>query len=469
MDTIILRFRDTKQYIDTIFEHNQIVNNIGYVWWGWWKKAEESSNEESLDILKSRLENGDKILIGLFDKTTSRFYKTNLIDLKFDFSNKFNSPEKSFTPDYYNNAELYCWFKISKIDQISEADFVSSFAPIPLENETFYSLPIKRILYKDRIQIDGNYILHLSDIHFGLDFGFPEMQTPNSKPLINRIKDYFEGKRDIKIGLVIVSGDITTRADGDMFFGPAIGFFNELCSFFSIRKEQIVFVPGNHDIPLHKAEFLGYTHEETFKAFLKEFYQKKKELSGLERFITADGIKLDVLRINSIRLRKVSEKNFGYVGWDDYNRIMLDAMDTDTKTIKIAVLHHHLLPVPNEELIEYDSDYGSISVTVDSGRVLEGLQKYNFNLVLHGHQHLPGINKVARGVRKDNNILLDKGIYLIGAGSTGAKADRLNEQMRDNSFTIIKLENTQITIEALRYNKCLEAETLFTSIINIAM
>lgn len=464
MDTIILRFRGTDMGIDTIFEHNKIVNDNGYVWWGWWKKKEEKSNNKELQDLRRKISSNEKVSIGIFDRTNNLFFKTELLDLEYNFKKLKESPEKQYTPSYYNNNKLYCWFKISEIIKITENEFVTQFSEIPSQIKTLYVLPLAKSSKRNfRKNIDSNYILHLSDIHFGVDFGFPDSATPDNTPLIDRLKSYFEFENKIKIGLVIISGDITSRGDANILFGAATNFLNSLCEILEIDKDQIIIVPGNHDIPLKNADFHDYSHEAAYKNFLKSFYNEDKSLSGIDHFVTNDGLEIDILRINSVRLRTKSEMNYGFVGWDDYRRIIEDTIHLNSKSIKIAVLHHHLLPVPNEEQIDPDSEFSSVSVTLDSGKVIEGLQNYNFSIVLHGHQHVPGLNKVARGIKLDSKLLLEKEIFLIGAGSAGARIERLNGHMRDNSFSILKIEKGVLNLEALRYNCNKTPDTLFKS------
>ena len=49
--TITLRFRDLSK--DTIALHKAIIDKKGFVWWGWWAKAEETvANNAFVKLLK---------------------------------------------------------------------------------------------------------------------------------------------------------------------------------------------------------------------------------------------------------------------------------------------------------------------------------------------------------------------------------------------------------------------------------
>lgn len=467
MDTIILRFRDTEKEIDTISEHTNLIDSKGFTWWGWWKKSEEIIDKETFEILENKISKGEIKTIGLFDRTTNRFFNAQISSVEYSVNLKINSPKIDATPEYYNQIKLHAWFQLCNIQLISREEFIESFINIPISDNTLFALPYKEEIESERILIKNANILHISDIHFGNDFGFPLTTSMKSgSNLIDTIKKYFDFKNKIEIGLVVVSGDLTSRGDMGVLQGPASEFLKNLCQVINVDSNQVVIVPGNHDIPLKDANFHDYNHENSFKLFLKEFYGESKEIKGYEKFITLDGLKIDILRINSARLRNKAESNFGYVGWDDY-RYIIEENKNDEDAIKIAVLHHHLIPVPNEEPIDSEYPYGSISVTLDAGKVIEGLQYYNFDIVLHGHQHLPGLNKISRGLLNGSSINLDKGLFMSGAGSAGAKVERLTGQLRDNSFSILSLTKKNLKIESVQYNNMREPIKLFDSEIKV--
>jgi predicted phosphodiesterase len=467
MSSILLRFRDTIDGIDTIKEHTDLIDNKGYTWWGWWKKTNEPNNTSEISIFQKNVQNNNVSIIGLFDRNTSRFFSAQICEVKANLKSKIDSPDKRLTPKYYNDVKLHCWFKLCLISQITEAEFKNLFSIVPTKEETLYCLPYSEEAEIQRKIIESNVILHLSDLHFGEDFGFPSSTSVAGVSLIDRFKSYFELENKVKIGLVIVSGDITSRANMGVLQGPAIEFLNKLCEVLNIKKDQLVIVPGNHDIPIKDANYFASNHENSYKLFLKELYGERKEMFGYDKFITTDGLKIDILRINSSRLRNKTEMNYGYVGWDDYRYLILENIEEEAPTIKIAVLHHHLVSVSSEESFDVEYKYGNVSVTIDAGKVIDGLQHNNFNLVLHGHQHLPSINKVSRGIKNGSTVKLDKGLFLLGAGSAGAKIDRLTGEFRDNSFSLIYIENEKITVESVQYNSTKEPSIYFDSQIEI--
>jgi predicted phosphodiesterase len=467
MDTIILRFRDTEKDIDTISEHINMIDSKGFTWWGWWKKSSETIDVEIFRSLKNKISNGEIKKIGLFDRTTNRFFIAQISNIEYNIDFKINSPQANATPNYYNQVKLHCWFYLCDIQLISLEEFSKCFTNIPTRSDTLFVLPYEEEYDTERILIKNANVLHISDIHFGNDYGFPFTTSLKlGTNLLDIIRKYFHFQNKKEIGLLIVSGDITSRGDMGVLQGPASEFLKRLCEVLKINNNQVVIVPGNHDIPLKDANFHDYNHENSFKLFLKDFYGESKEINGYEKFITNQGFKIDILKINSARLRNKAESNFGYVGWDDY-RYLIEENKKDDDAFKIAVLHHHLIPVPTEEPIDSEYPYGSISVTLDAGKVIEGLHHYDFDIVLHGHQHLPGLNKISRGLFNGDSINLDKSLLMSGAGSAGAKVERLNGQLRNNSFSILSLSEKNMKIESVQYNSMREPFKLFDTEIKI--
>jgi len=58
-ETLILRFRDlSTDNFETINSHTEIINNHGYVWWGWWNKLGECITSSIMPEL-IKLANGE--------------------------------------------------------------------------------------------------------------------------------------------------------------------------------------------------------------------------------------------------------------------------------------------------------------------------------------------------------------------------------------------------------------------------
>jgi hypothetical protein len=131
---------------------------------------------------------------------------------------------------------------------------------------------------------------------------------------------------------------------------------------------------------------------------------------------------------------------------------------------RVAVLHHHLLAIPREELLDRDYPQAGISTTLDSGAVIEGLQAHEFTLALHGHQHVPGVARVSRGIINGGDAAMPQpDLAILSAGSAGAKNSRLTDVMRDNSYNLLRFANSEVQIEARRFNPGLDGSRYFST------
>jgi len=448
-DSFILRFRDITED-DTIDSHSSLISSAGYVWWGWWKKESEPNRYRDLEEIRGRASE-TPIQAGLFDRSTHAFYAATVNACVFS-DGLMPSPEPRKTPSYYSDERLPAWFKLASIEELDEEAFVERFVLPPTGEETFF--PVRRDQQSargstDSVQLDTPCLLHISDLHFGADYGFPSETQPAETTLLDVIARDF---RDEKPGLVVLSGDITTRADANVLQDDALCFLTDLADTLDIPRECFIIVPGNHDIALKSFKPQNYSHEASFHLFRKEFHQRESVYPELRSFVLPNGRKIEILAINSVRLRRISEKNFGYVQWPLYEDL-LRTLPHDPDTLRIAVLHHHLVPALREEGINSDYPEASVSVTLDAGAVIEGLQRHGFELVLHGHQHVPAAARIARGssINGEMNLADLHGIVVLAAGSAGAS--RLSDEMRDNSYNVIKLGERGFEAEARRYNK----------------
>lgn len=448
-DTIILRFRDLTNDA-TVKAHRDIISAAGYVWWGWWKKDVEPDRSGELEELREKAR-ANGLMIGLFDRSSNSFYAGRIVDCAFA-DRPIASPEPHRTPSYYALKKVPAWFKLTSIEQFDEKAFSRSFGPPPNGDGTFFPI------WKDKparstnghsIRLSAPTVLHISDVHLGHDFGFPGGIRPGETPLVDAISRDFDKE---KPGLIVVSGDLTTRADMTVLLDDGVKFLRTLADRMHLPPECVVVVPGNHDIALRSYTPIDYSHERVFNLFTKEIYGEAVSFPELRRFKLPDGRSLEVLMMNSVRLRHEKEKQFGYVQWPLYDDV-LKAAPADPDGIRMAVLHHHLVAAPREESLDSDYPEAGLSTTLDAGAVIEGLQSHSFNMVLHGHQHVPAVTQVSRGrLPPDaNDAEFGSRLTILAAGSAGAK--RLADEMRDNSYNILTIGPKEIEIEARRFNK----------------
>jgi predicted MPP superfamily phosphohydrolase len=403
-----------------------------------------------------------RLTVGVFEYSTPGFFVANMVDcIATKGSERVPTPDVRHTPSYASEKRCPAWFRFTAIEEISATAFEERFGPPPSGDGTFYPIWRERSQASPRasepIKTSRPSILHLSDIHFGIDFGFPQRSGPGETPLLDVIE---RDLRDDPPGLIVVSGDITSRADANVLLNEGLRFLRALSDALKVPKECFVIVPGNHDISLQNFAPTDYSHEAAFNLFTKEFFGRDMKCPELRRFRFHNGRTVELLAMNSVRLRHKAESQFGYVQWRLYDDA-LRLTERNPDDFRIAVLHHHLVPASREERTDPNYQEAAISVTLDAGAVVEGLQSNGFELALHGHQHVPAIARIDRGSPVDGKIKLseDGGMVILAAGSAGAT--RLSDEMRDNSYNIIRVLENGYSVEAKRFNRAKAPETLF--------
>jgi hypothetical protein len=462
-DTVVLRFRDHEEKVDTIEEHKKVIREVDHVWWGWWKKESEPDRSQEIAELHYRAQQAP-LTAGLFDRSTNRHFFAKVA--AFVLTN--GAPEARSTPQYYaTNKSIGTWLKLLSIEAVNVEQFVEQFGEVPIGEHTFFPISDRRDQPRqapaDYARLASNYVVHISDLHFGGDHGFPLKKEVGTDSLINRLRDDLIGVCGGTPGLVIVSGDLTTKGDANALQVEGLDFLNALQSELKVSKEFILVIPGNHDFRLTDYEPADFSHERPFNMMLREFYGAYDPNERFRRFLFPSGHHVEFLLINSVRLRKKEEANYGYVEWSLYES-RLKARKKDDEATRVAVLHHHLISIPREELLDKDYPHAGISTTLDSGAVIEGLQAHGFRLALHGHQHVPGVAHISRGIISGADAAIPTpDLAILSAGSAGAKGTRLADAMRDNSYNVLQFLPAEVQIEARRFNAGMQGTRYFST------
>lgn len=134
--------------------------------------------------------------------------------------------------------------------------------------------------------LKSNSILLISDIHFSNKpdkFNFLDCQAVNSPGSGVRLnKAILDSIKTTNIGTVICAGDITQTSQKSEFDKAAV-FFQELSKDYEIKPNDMIIVPGNHDIGLcchdsatkTRIEYFGDDTSKNYNAFYEKIYGKK--------------------------------------------------------------------------------------------------------------------------------------------------------------------------------------------------
>ncbi len=181
-------------------------------------------------------------------------------------------------------------------------------------------------------------IAHLSDLHCG----GPYFEANLLERAISEVNEF-------QPDIVICSGDLTT-------FGFKHEYQVARSYLERIDCDSFVVIPGNHD-----SRNVGYVHfEELF------------------------GDRNSVLRKEGVTVVAVDSSepdlDHGQIGRGRYPWIE-QQFSSEPSSLRIFVLHHHLLPVPGTGRER--------NVVYDAGDAIECLQRSRVHLVLSGHKHVP--------------------------------------------------------------------------------
>jgi predicted phosphodiesterase len=452
---IALRFRDTTPGIDTIAEHRAVIARAGRVGWGWWKKEFEPIEAEKI---RARIDDESEIGIVLIDRTAERAYLCVCI--------RFVEPkaaESSIVPSYYRNHldEIAGIFIMRSIEDLGYDEALAD----AIREQTFLWIgavadPALGHVAAAAEAPNRRYFLHLSDLHFGKDYGFrlqEEDVTIGDKRLTLSeciIADLDRLNVTNQVAAVIVTGDFMTRGDwGDGPRRSALAEFETLRRRLGLEKDQIIAVPGNHDVVRYSdpdkvdvrenavQKQANYQHETMFRTFVDELGGRDWKASlNYVRKIHLGPVDVDVCVLNSCTIAATQWTEYGYVGRNGLDAIAdLGKLKVERPTFRFLALHHHLLPVAN---VEAPNSKG-VTLTLDASDILAAAQRAGVHVALHGHQHKP---KIAMYQSLPlNGELLDTPIYVVANGSAGAKNERLPVGER-NTYCLFHLRADAIDL-----------------------
>ena len=268
-------------------------------------------------------------------------------------------------------------------------------------------------------------ILHLSDLHFGSEHHFQQSgNDPESPSLAEAVASALSGAQMLPVDGVLISGDLFSK-DQPTDLAHAKPGLRELIEKLGAGVERVYLVPGNRDL----------SWNEQFKKAPFRFYDELLEsLSAspirhgdLPRAVSLSGgnggPEVELVLLDSCHLESRDMEGYGRVGERQLRALRsLLAQKRSGSTVRIAALHHHLLPVWGVNPIwnpesPHAKRIGDVSLTVDALNVLKELAAREISIVLHGHQHKPSI------VRHENYLGEPYSIVVIGAGSAGAKLE----------------------------------------------
>ena len=193
--------------------------------------------------------------------------------------------------------------------------------------------------------------------------------------------------------------------------------------------ERLIVVPGNHDY-----RWLGLLNREKVKAtaFGKVFAQWHRP-----RFLKLNSRHVSIFCFDSNTNNPAVNFARGRVGIKEYGRFNTDYNDLRKShgpafeaSFKIALLHHHPMPIADTEtnaLTERDT----LLALEDAGTFMHEMVEKKIDLILHGHKHCPFFAR-ARFLTANYG---ENEVSILAAGS----ASKSNPEKHGNAYNLIKL------------------------------
>lgn len=460
---LILRFRDTTDGIDTIIEHQSIIDRCGAVWWGWWKQEKEILSDDEI----KDLENYKFSYILLINRDLNKLYKATISRVLHNQENDLNLAQ---IPNYYSkkSRDINTWFLIKNLEILPRYNtyldelFAKNGNPTYIFYEELKSGRMKNDdAVTDRVLLNKNHILVISDLHFGESYGFcyenEIHRVGQTKSSLTRsiMKDLDEIGIADKFSLLLITGDFTTKGEwGTSHCTKMKSELHNLCNALGIDHDKILALPGNHDmvrydstsnesiIDQSKNNQVDKRFEKDYRTFVEELSGRswRENLSYNAHFKIKNIDKnLDITILNSCGIVSTSEwTEYGYVGQEGIDAIN-NLSSNSNESLRILALHHHLLPVNDVDLLNKKG----ISLTVDSLRIMKSAISKNIKLALHGHQHIFNMAKYTQYERSSFDT--EKSLRIISNGSVSVdQQQRINGER--NSYTIVEVTDSGFNV-----------------------
>ena len=251
-------------------------------------------------------------------------------------------------------------------------------------------------------------IMIISDLHVGGSARGDDFCTNGSTSNINSknyIDDFraFVEENSIEATHLLIAGDISDRAEYNEF-ELASKRIKDIAAILSIAHSNIYFVPGNHDshwgeekagheqgLPPEKViekKFWNIKEHDFFKALhdnatVKSYYQSPYTSIWASEDIVAVGINSSVFdtfdkkphhgEIKVEHLKDIAQK--------------LEQLDTSGRRLRVLFTHHH--PKNYSDTTFDDADFSQMKNSED---FLNFSVENEFDLLIHGHKHIPRFN-----------------------------------------------------------------------------
>ncbi len=285
----------------------------------------------------------------------------------------------------------------------------------------------------------------ISDLHIGKTARAKDL-CPHAdyigvdEKYVNKFIDFINSE-NIKADYLIIPGDITGRAD-PLEFELASNVIIQIGNALNIPEEKFIFVPGNHDKDWNvlrpgEEDSTGVRTAQMYQSIKHDKWIFNRILERSDHCMLSENClaiwKFDDLVVvgcnSSWHDNGNSRIHHGLVKEDSLSWLdrELTKIDSLNQKIKVFLVHHH--PIQYSNHIPDQSDH---SIMTNAGNLLDLLNKYKFDMLLHGHKHVPHF----RGEVVNSGFPL----IILGAGSFSCQLDYSYSGHASNLFHLLEVD-----------------------------
>lgn len=292
-------------------------------------------------------------------------------------------------------------------------------------------------------------IVFISDIHYCEDTTQSQFRENDDNEYYQKWENCIadiEKRQDVQVKYLVISGDLVETGKRKEY-RKLRNILDKFCNKFQILKENILIIPGNHDI--NRSSLEAYCDKNDvdeskastlYKEKLDNYIDFYKEFKGKDDFNASnailDSIEIEeegvlILGLNSL----VKESYLTHVGYVDVQKLNKEIKRylSDEKNI-FVVTHHSFTDTRDREL-----------ATIENADSLkEALGIMDINTFIYGHHHTSESKKDVIGEQEDT-------LRYIEIGSIGKILSNNNGESYNNRFTIAICESGKFSIHDYNY------------------
>lgn len=289
----------------------------------------------------------------------------------------------------------------------------------------------------------------LSDLHVGRTRAKDLSPTDPSKAVDvayrKRFLDFLT-RNGISADFLLLPGDVSDRAQPDEF-ALASELVIDVAKRLKVRKDKIVFVPGNHDtdwsaVQNYPNDQSGYRKAQMYAPlrhpkWVFEKIMRRAHFHVLEdpHFAIWDFDDLFCVGYNSSAHDDPNKAvHHGLLSLDSLQKleVELEKYDLSGDRTKLFLVHHH--PVQYSDPIFYEPDFSIMTNALELQRFLH---KYDFDVVIHGHKHKPHFLTFSLNAASH--------LPILAAGSFSAQLDTRWSGVVTNQFHTVHISGREAT------------------------